>query len=425
MEILRKYWLSFTFGAIALIAVIAIFWPLGGKFDELQANLDKRKSLYQSLESLRSKPRQLPVVNVEDPTRQTLDQFPSQQIIDRGSKLIESVRAESVEMLNAAVELNRHKLLVEGALPQPRNTEHYAFRTQYREFMNKTLPFEILQAAIPPAQADVERAAKELWTNKYEKQIVVVNGQPTNVNEVTQQWQLEVAALPEKLRLDAAEKHKIYTTPNAFELNTNIPDAGQPEPFHIWFAQVGLWVQEDIVDALNAANAGATSVLDAPVKRLVKIDLIDQPGASLFVAPAQAGGAPGEFQPNGVAAPAAAAATKDFSMSPTGRISGGAGGLYDVVHFKLELVIDATQLPRVLEEIKRNRLMSIYQIDEIGIVSPESERALGYIYGSSPLIRVLLSGEALLLRNWSVPMMPLTVKMRMGIPQTPPPGTPS
>ena len=139
----------------------------------------------------------------------------------------------------------------------------------------------------------------------------------------------------------------MYIDPLALDVSKYIPENQQPDVYYIWYAQVGLWIQRDVADSLAAVNAEAKNVLDAPVKRLMKIDVVEQQSGLAFVTDQSVasngrsprGGSGGGMMPGMMgmrggyesSEPAAAAAPggavpKDFTLSPTGRVSSTAAG---------------------------------------------------------------------------------------------------
>ena len=57
MELVKKNIVSVICGVVAILAIVASFFPLGGYVEDLQASLNKSKTDYSSLETLRTKPR--------------------------------------------------------------------------------------------------------------------------------------------------------------------------------------------------------------------------------------------------------------------------------------------------------------------------------------------------------------------------------
>src|SRR5690606_26965492 len=107
----------------------------------------------------------------------------------------------------------------------------------------------------------------------------------------------------------------------------------------------------------------ARNVLDSVVKHLIRIEFPDNP----YVLPAPAGDASQSGNPGGYpgqSMPAAPQAMADlsqplprmFDRSVTGRVS---NGLFDVVHFRATVIVDATRFPQLLQQFGQERLMYV------------------------------------------------------------------
>ena len=65
MDIVKKNILSIACGVVAIAAIIAWFWPVGGMFATLQGDLDGRAKTYTDVETLRTAQRKLPSLVLE------------------------------------------------------------------------------------------------------------------------------------------------------------------------------------------------------------------------------------------------------------------------------------------------------------------------------------------------------------------------
>ena len=109
----------------------------------------------------------------------------------------------------------------------------------------------------------------------------------------------------------------------------------------------------------------------------------------------------------------------NYTISPTGRYS---NALYDVIQFKLSLVVDAARIPQVLAALSRNRFITVYNTNVTAVDAGEHQAA-GYIYGPQAVVQLDLDCEALFLREWTKPFMPRVVRAFLGVQdeqQTPP-----
>jgi hypothetical protein len=80
MDLVKKNLVSIIFGAIAILAVVAIFWPISGFYSRLNADVAKRKTVFQSIKSL-DKKRPLPQLELAASAEaKQLDAFPTMPI---------------------------------------------------------------------------------------------------------------------------------------------------------------------------------------------------------------------------------------------------------------------------------------------------------------------------------------------------------
>src|SRR4051812_33050911 len=100
MEIVKKNILSIICGVVALLALVASVWPLGGMKDTLNTELTARTAVYSSLQSLKGKTRHAPVVNPDNPESETLSRFPNDDLIKEGETIQLQFQTESKKILD-------------------------------------------------------------------------------------------------------------------------------------------------------------------------------------------------------------------------------------------------------------------------------------------------------------------------------------
>ena len=81
MEILKKNLVSILCLVVALVAVGATFYPLGGYFDQLQKDVDQSAGNGVQLSQLEKQSRSVPGIG-PNATSLPLDYFPTQAIIN-------------------------------------------------------------------------------------------------------------------------------------------------------------------------------------------------------------------------------------------------------------------------------------------------------------------------------------------------------
>jgi hypothetical protein len=431
MDLVKKNILSIICGVVAILAVCTLVYPIGGWTSNLQTKLDTSKKSYDDkISSLLKKQRSLPPV--PDPNNPTaapvpLGQFPTQTIIDQGEKFSQDVKEQSKKMLDAVIERNRHTPIVDGfnARGAP---DSYTFGRAYKRWMGLesaeddpsfVTAKKLLQAIEPPNEDEVKNEKNRIWKEKFAPRIIRDNeGKEFNRKELDQEFESFTNNLEERMRRDRAEQYKLYMDTEALQYaKAFAPNQSKPvTPDQIWYAQNMLWVEQDLCEAIVRINKNAKNLLDAPVKQLEKLDISDDVSQYVLFRPPNTGGA-GTGGTGGDAPPPPAddnaMAGKAFNISETGRVS---NPLYDVIHFHVELNVDATKIPLILTELQRGRLMSVWSADAI-VVDARAAIEDGYVYGTAPIMHLSLECEDIFMRGWTVPLMPAIIQTRLGVPQ--------
>ncbi len=179
-----------------------------------------------------------------------------------------------------------------------------------------------------------------------------------------------------------------------------------PEVAEMWYAQMALWIQQDVVKALAGLNNRVADAVKArqqrpwvgllPVKHLQRIAIQGYAFATATGSDATAG-APtqlGEAMPVGGATPSF---TKQ-QCSPA----------VDVIHFSVDLVVEARMLPQVIDEICKAGFYTPSLVNYS--LQPFDPNWNGYIYGSVPAIQVSLDFEGNFVRAKYEKWMPEAVK---------------
>ena len=198
---------------------------------------------------------------------------------------------------------------------------------------------------------------------------------------------------------------RCYYDPETFHVSTIVDDPAAPPPDQMWYAQVGLWVQQDIVKAIAAMNERAAAAVtegdpcveNVPVKRLVL----------LRVRGYEVGGKVGEipFLARGNTTP------PPPEVSPTGR---KCNEQYDVVRFVVIVVIDQRDVLRLIDEICR---VNFYDCIDFNYEAVDQQAAMaeGYFYGTAPVVQATYEFEGYMLREIYQPLMPAAVRTLLGI----------
>lgn len=193
------------------------------------------------------------------------------------------------------------------------------------------------------------------------------------------------------------------------------PDGKWPSVDDLWYAQVALWMQEDVFRALGALNEETAAKLPEearwvaylPVKRLIKFTMGNYipkgaegegggGGGFLGGRPGMPGGGMGSSGTELLTAGSTAVFTKRASSDTV-----------DVVRFRLEMVVDARRLLDVLDAISKAGFYTplIVDLSEV-VLAPEDY----YIYGTAPLLQMTVICEGSFMRSSYESVMPKSVK---------------
>jgi hypothetical protein len=446
---LKKHKVPIIFGVIALLAAVSIFYPLAGMQDDLRGQSDKDAQNYGQLDQLKKAKFEEPRTDPFKTEATPLKVWPVPVIEEAGEAAMKELERLSKSLYEDLWKLNDHSknVLVTGVLPLPKTQSlALAFAPRYLKVLSHdpdmtgkvvdgatpdkdltdpecgppamNLYNDVLQGGLPPTLNQIIQRRNDLFHNKYEIRYRRQGDVVINKDEINKLYLEEAGKLNEGMKLEIAQKKKMYVATDALLARSDIKIESTPTPDQMWFAQMSLWVQQDLCDGLAKANADKTNIIDARVKQLVAIRVPAGSGGNndsfYVIAPAdgqQAGGAPGQsgFMPS----PKTETQKLDpnYTKSPTGRNS---NAMYDVVGFSLVIDVDATQVKQVIKSLCDNKLITITN-QSMYVLDMTKQRSAGYIYGNGTMVRLVLEGEALYMRPWTVPLMPPAVKAAMGI----------
>jgi hypothetical protein len=197
------------------------------------------------------------------------------------------------------------------------------------------------------------------------------------------------------------------STHSSFHVSPIWDSTTKPTPDEMWYAQVGLWIQQDIVAAIADLNEEAAQQLpedqvyveNMPVKRLQAIRVmgyLTESGPIPFAAySAGPGGMPLEIQ-----------------ASFTGRKS---NALFDVVRFRMTVVVDQRALLQLIDRITRQNFYQLLEMDYRAVSADDPDIRDGYLYGAAPIVRANLHFEGYMARNVYEKMFPAEVRAALGI----------
>jgi hypothetical protein len=441
MDVIKKNMWSIVCGVVAVLAVVSTFYPLNGKFDELNQKLQSSVADKKKLKQLNDLNPNMPVIDPKTSEVKKLNQFPTEKIIAKGREVVGKVHSESEKLQARALAMNERKPLVASALPKGGLTALSAFKEAYYAGLEQ-MKLD-LDATTVPTTEDVKKREDEIFKEQFEPLIKKFGDQEQNRQEVDAAFADAKLQLPRDMKIERAKTHAMYImgekqgsvpgTTASFDYHPGIPsleDNRPPDVHDVWAAQLGYWIQQDVVNAIKETNASVTpkdgklTVEDAIIKRLNKTEIpkvymtrtgpiaIDLAKNPQNVSSAQ--GQPAAADDN------AAGAIRSYGFSATGRVCNPS---YDVMHFTVQVDADAQKFQTFMANLTRGKFITILRVDVQGVDRQRIEQNAGYIYGKQPVVRLWLKCETIFFRSLTVdkdhPLMPVNVQKLLKIPQTP------
>ncbi|MFI5380302.1 MAG: hypothetical protein ACHRHE_13465 [Tepidisphaerales bacterium] len=430
MQIVKKNILAIICGVVALLSIVAIFWPINGKYEEIVQQLQQSARTNQDLVNIKRQGLdcRLPIVDPQKTEAPQLEGFPTEKVYKVGIEVVKKMQEQSAELMARAIADNRRVPIEPRALPTYRDGSAKAtFKDRYYMYIEALKGKDALNALPPPAPKDVTDEYNRRW-NEWLMKVPATAG--VRDPQVLQQLQTDfnrdvVPALAGSVAKTRAESCTIYLSAGGIYVHPGVPAAGSPQSAtlnDVWAAQIGYWIQSDICSAIATTNksfsrpvAGRVTVPNACVKRLVRT-IIDpsyvtangavpfgsRNGMGEMVAPPMAA-LPGVTP----AAPVQRAPTviRSFRSTFTGRVS---NEVYEVVNFSFTVDIEAANCRALLANLTSGRFITVLSTHATGLDRGACQAA-GLLYGPEPVVQMTVNAEAVFFHAWTKDLMPSTV----------------
>ncbi len=407
MEMLRNN-LFFIICGVLGAAGIAL-GVVGSKgMPKVLADMKKVEGIYQSLNGLTSQP-----VNLDR--------------IENEKRRAEMVLEDRQQILEKARTLYGYDPLVPDAFPDGVPLKLIEFRNKYHSKMEEL--FASLRSGETASTADIDQ-----WRDKIENERAAqleagaergASGPletPAGVLTPTGIRENAVA----RAHLAAAQRIQCYAIHwnserlpdrvSTLEVHPDLRDSDAiqaPDVVSSWLAQVGYWIQKDVVDAIVALNHEVAEqaaqqsqpawVGVMPVKEVISIRLSDgyvrETGGQTYGGPAEGFDA---SPPPG---------TPETVFTHT-----GSNASFEVVQFSVKLVMDQRDIPGFIQRLTRNRFHALLDVSYSAPAVSFNKNFVGKIHGSEPVVMVVMNFETILLGDVFRPMMPPAVCEEFAIP---------
>lgn len=380
MEFLRVYWLSVASGAVTL-AMLGVF-AIGFMSTAVADKLTQRAGFANQL-------------NIEPKNQNCIDvqRANAQRFVDEYEKVLQVAETQ-----------NRYKPLMDGVFPVSTSTSAaFEFKDAYAKAIVELMG-ELGAGDIPNDEdrAEAREEIEEIKT-RYKKDAAESGGKDMPKLDEQNDPMLSVEKRAAIKRARSIRMYaSLHESRQSLHVSPIINSETAPPDGLMWFAQVGLWIQQDIIDAIKTVNDralsagnGDTSVESSPIKRLegIKINGYWTPSLTFVEFPIL--GNPGVIAP---------------ITSFTKRTC---DDKFDVIRVSMLMIVDQREILNVLDAFCTNRFFQVVHLEYVSL-PPNADNNVGYYYGSSPVVRMQLQLEVYTSRKALLPLMPELIQKAVG-----------
>ena len=406
MDFLRRN-LFMILAAVAGLTGIALAAKGLRAMPRVVEELEKGKKLYDDLANLQNRPVNPRSIEIE-------------------KSRIDATRRDRESVFADARALTDYQLLVPDVFPNGDDNDLREFQKQYGLAMDKL--FEPLIAGQPATSVDIDVMRDKIVDEQYRAREKGLDSEETAAAPVAEGPARTRAGVltargarndpAARAHIAAARKIHCYTTPYrtakklkataSLDFHVGLIDTGTvdaPFPEDAWAAQVGYWIQKDVVDAIVKVNEEAAQqakkrgeerwVGMMPVKEIVSLRVSED-----YVFPDDDTEYDGATAAGFAAALPPGTATKVYTMNAS-------CDTYEVMQFSVKLVMDQRDIFRLIQKLTTN---SFHTLLRIGYSSLPPNRSMqGKIYGSEPTVLVVMDFETVMVGEVFRPLMPSVV----------------
>ncbi len=463
---IKANWIIVLLSA-AMIICLPLFTILGASWNRSVAESIKSRVDQQANELKRVSRTDVVITPLTPGTPEINESLPlNRTILSQYEEIRRATKADAEGIIQTALSINRKddQLLLPGLLPKPadnvRDVLPYELYEPYIAHHDALLA--LMNAGTPPDPQSVVEQLTEFQRTFMRAEFNTET--PTNLSPADRtRLAEEMSKRRMAIYAQTASEISVYADRSVFALERWTSSDGKPDEFQWWEWQHNAWLHSILAEAIRNVNldeqgesAPIFALPSSVVKRIVSIqadpminpsmrqaarDRRENLAAAAFDAQAASeyggmgvegggmgveggrgfeggGKAGGRSTPTPSGPMAAPVVTdpdqplsRDFTASITGRTS---NGLYDVRNVTLTVIADSRRLPAFIEALERADFVTVLGMNIVA-VDPLAELAMGYFYGSEPIVQVELRLETLWLREWTVPLMPAPFKEMLGI----------
>ncbi len=383
LDIIKQYKWEIGFGAAGALGVVLIVLGLGG-MQEVKTELDAAVRVKSEIASMA---RGASPIN--------------EKAIEAEERRIDTLQAGFRQVLGYVREHNLYAPLVPGAFPNANRDQRTRFQQDYRDEIPEWL--ELLHAGQPPTDDEIA-AERDIMKSK-EPNADLLGADPVDRTAERKDEQKEDALSAEvRASIRNARQSYCYASPYAFQVSAVSDLDGPmwkgppPEMKDMWEAQLELWVQRTVVQAIADVNEAAAARLPAGedpwVGNLPIKDLLSLQTTRYYIkegVPVATEGADRDraYPPT--------AATGTFTQRQSNE-------LFELMRFSVQLVVDARALPEVIGGLSRGRFHVPLNVQYETV--PPNLDFVGKIYGDDPVVQLTIDFDTVFFSELYLPLMP-------------------
>jgi len=397
MDLLRRHLFFIVCGVVAAAGVAAGVVGLQG-MPKVQAGLKNVAGIYDALGRIQSKPVSRDEIEAE---KQRIERL----VTDR-----DAVEAK-------AKTLYAYAPLVPEVFPSGDALPRIEFRRRYMEAMDALLP--TLRAGVPATPREIEA-----FKDRIKNEVVRARDQGMDLESGSGPQRTPAGILTAAgVRLNARARANIAKAQQLYCYALSLADSKPPlqvpaldyhkamidvsavdAPFieDVWWAQIGYWIQADVVKAIAAVNEAAAEAARArdeeawvgnlPVKEVISIRVSSE-YVSRDSADEKLGAPPAGFDP------AFPPGTPETVFTHSGQTS-----WYEVRQFTLKLVMDERDIPALVDRLCTNTFHNLLRVAYQAV--PADKDFAAKVYGPEPAVIVVMDFETIMLGGVFRPIMP-------------------
>lgn len=428
LETLKAQMFLVICAAVALVALLALYWPFGAWADKTRAEMKAEWEKSSAIENFGKQNISFPGLVYVDGNNHESAAPPGvviPQLSDLKKQAMKKMETQALAINREAADQNRQNRLsarglplfngkpMDGYLPGRKNHVNYhLFRDEtyagvYHEWLVTLTGQSSPDAGEPPslqAILDDFRAQENSRIAKIPVELRGVKGFDPKPEDTAAHVRRAVARKAAATYMYVSAKHP----GGSFQRRKFAGERNEPKASEVFEAFVDTWCQGDVVAAIARVNAearqknpGYRGVSNSPIKNLLLISVGSQ-AESIFRTQTGGGSGGALFR----AAPSrgkAGTAAIDLTESLTGR-RGGAD--YDVSLMTVSIVAETDAVNRFIEALyKRNNGYTVINRRDTA-VDPYEALSKGFVYGSGQCVQVDLLLEVLFFRGWTEKVMP-------------------